>query len=292
MRTKQLAVLHVFDVPLLEISGLGQRPRSPELKGMQILAVGDEDFTVVSAGVESSSSLSDFRTHRLNDLLDEGDDYGSQWEAADGDSTGRVFILQESPGKVFILSAELDRLLHTIDLSVKGNDRLDWEKSPNAQGEGLVLLANGHVVVAKEKEPPLLMEFGPEGDEASGIVSDLLLLERRRFPEPAEASSEHVVLSIWDLDGEADARIDDISDVAVGPDERLYLLSDESRCIARVEHQLPAEQRKLSITAMWKLPEEIVQPEGLVLLDDMTPLVAIDRKEPNKNLFLLDPLTG
>jgi len=291
MRTKQLAIRQVFDVPLLEISGLGQRPGSPE-QGMQVLAVGDEDFTVVSASVESSTSLSDFRIHRLHDLLDEGDEYGSQWEAADGDSTGRVFILQESPGKVFILSPELDGLLHTIDRSVEGNERLDWEKSPNERGEGLVLLANGHVVVAKEKEPPLLMEFGPEGEEASGIVSELLLLERRRFPEPAEASSKQAVLTLWDLDGEAEARIDDISDVAVGPDERLYLLSDESRCIARVEHQLPAAQRKLSITAVWKLPEEIVQPEGLVLMDDMTPLVAIDRKEPNQNLFLMDPLTG
>ena len=291
MRTKQLAIRQAFDVPLLEISGLGQRPGSPG-QGMQVLAVGDEDFTVVSASVESSTSLSDFRTHRLHDLLGGGEEYGSQWEAADGDSTGRVFILQESPGKVFILSPELDRLLHTIDLSVEGSDRLDWEKSPNARGEGLVLLANGHVVVAKEKEPPLLMEFGPEGDEASGIVSDLLLLERRRFPEPAEASSKQAVLTVWDLDGEADARIDDISDIAVGPDERLYLLSDESRCIARVEHQLPAAQRKLSITAVWRLPEEIVQPEGLVLMDDMTPLVAIDRKEPNQNLFLLDPLEG
>lgn len=291
MRTNQLGIRQVFDVPLLEISGLGQRPRSPQ-QGMQVLAVGDEDFTVVSASVESNTSLSDFHTHRLHDLLGGSDEYGSQWEAADGDSTGRVFILQESPGKVFILSAELDRLLHTIDLSVEDDDRLDWEKSPNAQGEGLVLLANGHVVVAKEKEPPLLMEFGPEGDEASGIDSGLLLLERRRFPEPAEASSKHIVLTVWDLDGEADARIDDISDIAVGPDERLYLLSDESRCIARVEHQLPAAQRKLSITGVWKLPEEIVQPEGLVLLDDMTPMVAVDRKEPNQNLFLLDQLTS
>ncbi|CAN5543546.1 MAG: SdiA-regulated domain-containing protein [Actinomycetota bacterium] len=291
MRTRQLTIRQVFDVPLLEISGLGQRPRSPE-QGMQVLAVGDEDFTVVSASVESSTSLSDFRTHRLHDLLGGSDEFGSQWEAADGDSTGRVFILQESPGRVFILNSELDRLLHTIDLSVEDTERLDWKKSPNAQGEGLVLLANGHLVVAKEKEPPLLIEFGPEGEEASGIVSDLLLLERRRFPEPAEASSKQVALTVWDLDGEADTRIDDISDVAVGPDERLYLLSDESRCIARVEHQLPAAQRKLSITAVWKLPEEIVQPEGLVLMDDMTPLVAIDRKERNQNLFLLDPLEG
>lgn len=289
MRTKQLAVKEIFDVPLLEISGLGQRPRSSG-RQMQILAVGDEDFTVVSAAVESSTSLSEFDVHHLKDVLSEGEDQSSQWEAADGDSTGRVFILQESPGKVFILDEGLDQLLHTIKLSVEGVDRLEWEREPNARGEGLVLLANGHVVVAKEKDPPLLMEFGPEGEEASGIASDLLLLERRRYPEPEAAQTKHVVLTIWDLDSEAGREIHDISDVAVGPDEHLYLLSDESRCIARIEHRLPAAQRKLSITGYWKLPEEIVQPEGLVLMDDMTPLVAVDRKERNRNLFVLEPL--
>jgi hypothetical protein len=289
MRTKQLGVRELFDIPLLEISGLGQRPSS-STRRMELLAVGDEDFTVVSATVESSSSLSEFHIHHLKDVVSQGDEDSSQWEAADGDSTGRVFVLQESPGKVFILDEELDRLLHTIDLSVEGIDRAEWERAPNARGEGLVLLANGHVVIAKEKEPPLLMEFGPEGEEASGIGPDLLLLERRRFPEPEATHIKHGVLTIWDLDAEAGEDIHDISDVAVGPDERLYILSDESRCIARVEHRLPAAQRKLSITAYWKLPEEIVQPEGLVLMDDMTPLVAVDRKERDRNLFVLEPL--
>jgi uncharacterized protein YjiK len=134
------------------------------------------------------------------------------------------------------------------------------------------------------------MEFGPREDDAQGVDSGLLLLADEEFPLPATERIEHVLLSIWDLDSAAHHRISDISDVAVGLDERLYLLSDESRCIARLEHRLPAEQRRLSVTRVWTLPDEIEQPEGLVLLENMTPVVAIDRQEPRSNLFVLDSL--
>ena len=288
MKVLELGVRAVLDAPLLEISGLGQRPHSPE-GGMQILAVGDEDFTVVSAAVRGAD-LSEFRRHALKELLETDGADSSEWEAADGDRSGRVFILQESPGVVYILSPELDRLLHTIELSVEDSNRLDWTESPNSQGEGLVLLANGHVLIAKEKDPPLLMEFGPRRDKAAGVDSELLLLGHEEFPLPDSERAEHVLLSLWELDTAAAAKISDISDVAVGPDERLYLLSDESRCIARLEHRLPPDQRRLSITGMWKLPDEIEQPEGLVILEDMSPIVAIDSQEPSSNLFVLDPL--
>jgi uncharacterized protein YjiK len=292
LKELELGVRAVLDAPLSEISGLGQRPRSPA-GGPQILAVGDEDYTVVSATVGSPTHLSDFHRHGLKDVLaGSGAAGSSEWEAADGDRTGRVFILQESPGVVFIFSPELDRLLHVVELSVEDSGRLDWANEPNKQGEGLVLLGNGHVLIAKEKDPPLVMEFGPRGDEAKGVDSGLLLLGDEEFPLPATERTEHVLLSIWDLDSAAHHRISDISDVAVGRDEHLYLLSDESRCIARLEHRLPAEQRRLSVTRIWTLPGEIEQPEGLVLLEDMTPVVAIDRQEPRSNLFVLDSLEG
>jgi hypothetical protein len=43
----------------------------------------------------------------------------------------------------------------------------------------------------------------------------------------------------------------------------------------------------------WRLPEEIEHPEGLVLLDGLTPLVADDRPEAagGPNLFLLSTLS-
>jgi uncharacterized protein YjiK len=253
--------------------------------------VGDEDFTVVSATIASPTEVSEFHRHGLKDVLaGSGAPGSSEWEAADGDRTGRVFILQESPGVVYIFSPELDRLLHVIELSVEDSDRLDWENEPNKQGEGLVLLGNGHVLIAKEKDPPLVMEFGPRGDDAQGVEPGLLLLGDEEFPLPPTERAEYVLLSSWGLDLDAQRRISDISDVAVGQDDRLYLLSDESRCIARLEQPLPPEQPRLSVTGIWTLPVEIEQPEGLVLLDDHTPVVAIDRQEPRSNLFVLDHL--
>jgi uncharacterized protein YjiK len=102
--------------------------------------------------------------------------------------------------------------------------------------------------------------------------------------------AQYRLLTIWELDREAGGRIHDISDVGVGPDDRLYLLSDESRCIARLERSLSPDETALSITSEWDLPDEIVQPEGLVVTDELVPIVAVDRDEMKENLFFLDPL--
>jgi uncharacterized protein YjiK len=289
---QSLGIRAVLDAPLREISGLGRRPHSPEGQS-QVLAVGDEDFTLAVATVDDDGAVGEFRRHGLGDVLQGSGASGtSEWEAADGDRSGRVFILQESPGVVFIFSPELDRLLHRVDLSVEDSDVVDWDRLPNSQGEGLVLLAPGHFLIAKEKDPPLLLEFGPRGDSARGVDSGSLLLGQQEFPLPSIERAEHVLLTIWELDDDAASQISDISDVAVGPDERLYLLSDESRCIARLESSVSPGQRRLGVTGMWRLPEDLEQPEGLVLLDDMTPVVAIDTQDPAANIFVLDPLTS
>jgi hypothetical protein len=46
----------------------------------------------------------------------------------------------------------------------------------------------------------------------------------------------------------------------------------------------------LSVTAVWELPEELEQPEGLCVGDDMIPLVAIDSQSRGGNIFVLDAL--
>ncbi|MBA2311398.1 MAG: SdiA-regulated domain-containing protein [Actinobacteria bacterium] len=290
MGSRSLEIRAVFDVPLLEISGLGQRPRSGA-RTPEMLAVGDNSFDIVVANLPEPGETPDYRRHDLKGILDSDDAAeSSEWEAADGDVTGRVFILQESPGKVFILNPELDELIDTIDLRLDSYEDLEWSNSPNTQAEGLVLLANGHVLVAKEKDPLLLMEFGPAGDEAQGLGPGLLLMSGKEFPTPHGKRPPFELLKAWKLDEETDERINDVSDVAVGPDDRLYLLSDESRCIARIENRVSAAGTSLGTTALWRLPEELEQPEGLILTEDLVPLVAIDKGEPERNLFVLSAL--
>jgi hypothetical protein len=71
----------------------------------------------------------------------------------------------------------------------------------------------------------------------------------------------------------------------------MYLLSDESRSIARLESHLRPEASGVAAVEVWLLPQTIVQPEGLVIQEDMVPLVAIDRQDTGENLFRLQSLS-
>lgn len=292
MKKRQLTVEDTADIDLLEISGLGQRHR-PGGSGLQVLAVGDEEFTVLIADLEAGVTPRRFERLQLEHVLAEGEPAaGSQWEAADGDASGRVFILQEDPAVVFVLNPEMDELVCRIELISRtpDGDDLGLGESPNSQGEGLVLLRNGHVLIAKEKDPPVLMEYGPNEERPEGVAPDLLFATSDEFPLPANRRTQFGLLTVWRLSGSSEAEIKDISDIAVGPDEGLYLLSDESRCIAQLERTLDPEQEHLGVASLWHLPSELEQPEGLVVTDERTPLVAIDSGDRVRNLFVLSPL--
>ncbi|CAN5303302.1 hypothetical protein BH20ACT22_BH20ACT22_08770 [soil metagenome] len=292
MPAQQLTVTDTADVDLLEISGLGQR-HHPDGRGLQVLAVGDDEFTVLIADLEAGVTPRHFDRLRLEDVLAEGEPtHGSQWEAADGDASGRVFVLQEDPAVVFVLNPGMDDLVSRITLAhtTPEGDDLGLGASPNSQGEGLVLLRNGHILIAKEKDPPVLMEYGPSEERPQGLTPDLLFATSDEFPLPRELRTEFSLLTIWRLSSSAGDAIKDISDIAVGPDEGLYLLSDESACIAQLERTLDPAQEHLEVASLWNLPSELEQPEGLVVTEDRTPLVAIDTGERKKNLFVLSSL--
>lgn len=295
MKVKKLEVVEYGDLPMIEISGLGQT-RSPEGDEL-VLAVADDSFTIVAVDIDelTDDQMEEYAIteYDVEEVIGEGEPrYGSQWEAADGDAAGRIFILQESPGKVFVLSPDFEDLLHSIELSLDspaGRD-LEWDHEPNAQGEGLVLLANGHLLVAKEKDPCLLMEFGPPGAEPHGVSPDLTFRIEAEWPLPEGESSTQELLKAWAYTEEAAAYLKDVSDLTAGPDGRLYVLSDESSAIIRLQERLGPDDDLCDADAVWELPEEIVQPEGLVISDDMIPIVAVDKGEPEDNIFILEPL--
>ncbi|MDQ3767319.1 MAG: SdiA-regulated domain-containing protein, partial [Actinomycetota bacterium] len=289
---QQLTVKDTADLDLLEISGLGQRHR-PDGRGLQVLAVGDDEFTILVADLEVGVTPRQFHRLPLEDVLSEGEPtQGSQWEAADGDASGRVFVLQEEPAVVFVLNPAMDDLVTRITLANRTPEGDDFAlgTSPNSQGEGLVLLRNGHILVAKEKDPPVLMEYGPSEERPEGLAPDLLFATSDEFPLPQEQRTEFSLLTIWRLSSSAGKAIKDISDIAVGPDAGLYLLSDESACIAQLKRTLDPAQEHLEVASLWNLPPEIEQPEGLVVTGDRTPLVAIDSGERSRNLFVLSSL--
>jgi hypothetical protein len=288
-----LEIRKVWDLQLREVSGIcervagGGRPR-------QLLAIGDDSHHLL-AGDLRPDVPDRFARHDLAPLLAEaGERVGesSQWEGVDTDETGRVFVLREVPGTVFVFDPELRSLLHVLPLTVEDDpaEQEAWAADENALGEGLLLLRNGHLFVVKEEKPRQLLEFGPAPERAQGLRPDLPIADAGEFPTPAERRVTFHMLAAWDLGGEALERIGDLSDVTVGPDGRVYILSDQSRCIARLQATVPPEGGTVEVDHIWGLPERLEQPEGLVITGAWDVLVATDHKAMRDNLFLLDGL--
>ena len=289
----ELTIREVFDLQLAEVSGIcertagGGRPR-------QLLAVGDDSHELL-VGDLTPSVPGGFARHDLAPLLTAaGAEIGrsSQWEGVDTDETGRVFVLREVPGTVFVFDPALRRLLHVLRLTVEDDpgEQEAWDADDNALGEGLLLLRNGHLFVVKEEKPRQLLEFGRPGERPQGLHGDLLVADTGRFPAPEAPEATFHMLSAWDLGGEALERVGDLSDVAVGPDGRVYLLSDESRCIARLQATVPPKSGTVAVDRIWGLPDRLHQPEGLVIGRNWDVLVAVDHPEQRENLFRLDGL--
>jgi uncharacterized protein YjiK len=289
----ELSVRKVFDLQLREVSGICERAAG-DGRPRQLLAIGDDSHHVLVGDLEPEVPGS-FARHDLEPLVAEaGERRGrsSQWEGIDTDETGRVFVLREVPGTVFVFDPSLARLEHVLHLTVEDDpgEQEAWDADENALGEGLLLLRNGHLFVVKEEKPRQLLEFGHAGERAQGLHRDLPITDTGRFPTPEAATVTFHMLSAWDLGGEALERVGDLSDVTIGPDGRIYLLSDESRCIARLQPAVPPESGTVAVDRIWGLPDRLHQPEGLVITPTWDVLVATDHAEQRENLFLLEGL--
>jgi hypothetical protein len=288
--SEELDIMEVWDLDLQEVSGICERPAGGG-RGRQLLAVGDQTHHIL-VGELPRGGPGRFQRRDLAPLLADAGlrtPRSSQWEGIDTDASGRVFVLREVPGTVLVFDQALERLLHVFPLTVEDDpaEVEAWEADENALGEGVLLLRNGNLFVVKEDKPRQLLEFGPPGARAEGLRDELPIAHASEFPTPRERRVTFRLLTAWDLGGEAMERIGDLSDVTVGPDGRIYLLSDESRCIARLQPALAPDDRLVEVDRVWPLPERLDQPEGLVITRDWEVLVATDHDEPRENLFLL-----
>jgi hypothetical protein len=97
-------------------------------------------------------------------------------------------------------------------------------------------------------------------------------------------------LATWWLGKSLAKALPDISDATIGPDGRLYLLSDQGSSIARLPDVLDPAGGTVDAVDVWRIAGSPDNAEGLVILDDGTPLVALDTKSPERNLLRLEPL--
>ena len=274
LKPPKLEVRDLADIPLREVSGL-------ERRAGELLAVGDHEPVVFVARLASKPAWRGIDLAGLH--LPDG---GTQFEAIVSTGEGTVLILQEQPARALHVDLTGPALLGTLVLEVPEGHRLrqSWLGDRSSRGESLVLTARGHLLVVKEKDPAAILEFGPPGDEPVGWRRGVDAVA----PPPEDA--ELTVLATWWLGEELGRRLPDISDATVGPDGALYLLSDQGTAIARLPDRLDPAGGTVEADAIWRIAGGPENPEGLVILDDGTPLVALDTKAPRGNLLRLAPL--
>jgi hypothetical protein len=285
----RLRASRVVDVPLREVSGICLR-RGPKGK-MALLAIGDHKAQLawLSLPAPDDGPL-DWQATKLASLP--GSDLPKsdpQIEAICADGGGRVLLLQESPPRCELIDPDLSRAIASIHLIVEGKSDLarSWSDPDGSRGEGAVLLAGGHLLIAKEKKPAALLEFGPRGARPRGLARGAALAPGARWPID-NGTHEFVALATWFPAESLATACDDFSDLEIGPDGRLYLLSDKSATIARIDDLRP-EGGAAACTAAWRLEDLDGKPEGLAFDAEGRAVVALDKRKARNNLVLLEP---
>jgi hypothetical protein len=285
----RLHAYRIMDVPLREVSGICLR-RGPGGE-LTLLALGDRAALAVwFAQPDDDLAPLAWRTTDLTDI--EGtrlpkDD--PQIEAVCSDGAGRVLLLQESPPRTELIDPLARRVVASVALEVPGQDELarSWADPAGSKGEGAVFLPDGHLLVAKEKDPLALIEFGPPGAAAIGLSRGGALSPGEAWPI-APGDHQYVPLAVWRPDEGLREACSDFSDLEVGPDGYLYLLSDRSDAIARLG-DLPASGGSVAALATWRLGDMDGKPEGLAFTPNGRAIVGLDTRKARHNLVLFEP---
>jgi len=285
----RLRVCRVVDVPLREVSGIClRRNRNGR---MLLIAVGDR-VAKVAWFFEPRSDGDPIDWHTRNVAKLSGSMLPKdhpQIEAISADGLGRVLLLQETPPRAELIDPRALKVVASIDLVVEGRGEIAgaWTDPKGSRGEGMVLLPGGHLLVAKEKNPAAFIEFGPPHSQSRGLGRGGALAGGEGWPIKA-GHHRYVALAIWLPDKTLTKTCADFSDLEIGPDGYLYLLSDKSSTIVRLDN-LMAGGGTAALLDAWRLVDLDGKPEGLAFTEQGRAIVALDTRKPRQNLVLLEP---
>lgn len=289
MAHADLALLATGEVPLREVSGLARTAAGPGAAA-ELLAVGDHgpDLAVAPLLPDGPTGplVGEWQVVDLSALDGPGGlRPGQQGEAVVAGAGGLVVVLVEDPACVHVVDLPGRRLLATLALDVSRLPDVGpaWAAHPSSRGEGLLLLTGGRLLVVKEKHPAGLLELGPPGTAPAGVGPATLVAPGGPWTPPDAGVLE--ALAWWPLDD----GLDDLSDAELGPDGRVYLLSDQSRAVGRLAGPLLPGAGPARLDAVWRLGRQVDKAEGLALLPDGSLLVAVDRPRHGRNLARFAP---
>jgi hypothetical protein len=273
-----------WQLPLEEVSALCLSDG-----GASVVAVGDDHWCFGAAAI-GAAGLTPAQPATVDGRP--AAERGSEFEGVAADGSGRLFILREGPALILVLDRDggVERtvaLRVPANLSVLGAEWNDAAKA-NSRGEGLLLLRDGHILVAKQRDSTWLIEFGPAGEPPSGFGSASALRAGEPFALGA-ATTEMVPLATWRVD-QADFR--SINDLAVDAGGRLWLISSRSRRLATLAHDLDPGGGTARLVSH-DLPAELFvteddKAEGLVHTPQLGWLVGLDLDRAGSNVIRLE----
>jgi uncharacterized protein YjiK len=254
-----------------ELSGLATRGSTAAGDG-ELLAISDERTDLFRIPLGPDGPTGRARAWDTGYAAPSGS--GSNFEGVAADGRGAIVVVTESPpGLVLVDMDALAGERFMAHLRVLFDERsmrhlAGIDRDDPLQPEGLIVVRDGHVLVAHEKQPRGLFELGPPGRSALGLHPSSYLPDGDAFARPLRLEA----LAWWPVD---DDRLDDISDVAAW-DHRLFLLSDQSGCLARLGADDLPPGADAELDAVWTLPEELEKAEGLTFAGDGQVYVGLD----------------
>jgi hypothetical protein len=311
-----LAVTQQYNVPIAEVSGLAivrsikKESKETEEDKVNLYAVGDKTYEIARFRLNGIAAAT-IDVHDAASIIGKDKKDASEWEAIAADGKDTICMLNEPRSEISCLDLGLQQDRGSFSLDTSSISDLDsaWKARPNSRGEGMILMKKGHVLVLKEKEPPMLVEFGPEGDAPMGYGPSTFLQADEAFaglppvnPDKADqpdqldrrmSSRRLVALKTWKFSERLSDLAKDASEITLGPDGRVYLLSQEGSALIRLEKTLKPDENKVGMDhgAYWNLPAGLEKAEGLVIDNHMRPWIGIDIKQTHKpNLFRLSPI--
>ena len=292
----QLRVLRTFFVPLKEISGMVRGAKNT------IAVIGDDApllglVSIIDEELELTQTLNFTRTlwqkfflcpGAQNDVCSElSRTITSEWEGLYYyPDSEEIALMQESTGSILTFDSKMRGIkAHTVlDFMLKTGKEIN---SSNSLGEGFLPLASGRILVAREKNPAALVEFGALGESADGYEAKDTKLAKRR-PDNDKQRDVLYPLHSWYLrvastDPEDEC---DLSDITTASNGKLYGVSQVCRQVYEFDDLSP-NQDKLKVVAKWNLPQQMATAESLIVIKKGVFLVAVDTKEDINSIFLV-----
>jgi hypothetical protein len=294
-----------FALPIKEASGLSHYV-DPQTGRRQILVVNDSDKKLLMVDYEKMRqgdlSFGGFDLGAMSRQQSQPAEASSQWEAVFADTKGCVYISNEEASTFEIFDLVQKTRVGLIELKIPSDDeslgdlKTSWEQDPGSRVEGFIILPNGHILAVKEKNPPLLIEFAPQGEKAAGVKVDGSLMNPSSDARQSELNSGinwpgrpdnkfvYHAKKIWSPASDYPADLD-ISELAYTDRGELALLSDRLQTIFVIGSELSLTERTFKIKEKLVLPSTAEKPEGLLFMPGSKVLIASDLQELKPNLF-------